>query len=82
MRAPKAKAGELLVKFGRFEGEVDLFYCYPANECGMKRDSRLLSMAFERTEIIDGKTLRESLEERGYDITTFKFSILRKAIER
>jgi len=81
MRAPKAKAGELLVKFGKFEGEVDLFYCFPANELGMKRDSRLLSMAFENTEMFDGKTLRKLLEERGYDITTFKFSILKKASE-
>jgi hypothetical protein len=26
----------------------------------------------------DGKTLRQALEERGYDITTLKFSIRKK----
>lgn len=80
LRTPKAKDGELLVKYGKEYGDEDLFYCYPDNECGMKRDSRLLSMAFERTVIFpeDGRTLRQELEARGYDITTLKFSVMKK----
>lgn len=81
LRAPKAKAGELLVKYGRDGGDEDLFYCYPDNNCGMKRDSKLLMLAFERTAILqeDGRNLRQELEARGYDITTLKFSIMKKA---
>lgn len=80
LRTPKAKDGELLVKYGKEYGDEDLFYCYPDNECGMKRDSRMLSMAFERTVLFpeDGRTLRQELEARGYDITTLKFSVMKK----
>jgi len=79
-RTPKAKDGELLVKYGQEYGDRDLFYCYPENECGMKRDSRILMMAFEREKILGGKTLRQELEARGYDITTLKFSIKKRKI--
>jgi hypothetical protein len=80
LRAPKAKDGELLVKYGKEFGDEDLFYCYPDNECGMKRDSRMLMLAFERTVLFqeDGRTLRQELEARGYDITTLRFSIMKK----
>ena len=74
---PKAKDGELLVRYGKEFGDEDLFYCYPDNECGMKRDSKMLMLAFERP-LLDGKTLRQELEERGYDITTLKFSVMKK----
>ena len=77
-RTPKAKPGELLVKFGQKHGERDLFYCWPENDCGMNRDSKFLSYAFERIDIIDGNSLRQELEDRGYDITTLKFSIQKK----
>ena len=79
-RKPRAKDGELLVAYGKSDGEEDIFYCYPDNECGMKRDSKMLSYAFERTVIFqeDGRNLREELEARGYDITTMKFSIMKK----
>jgi hypothetical protein len=77
-RAPKAKAGELLVKYGKHCGDLDLFYCYPSNELGMRRDSRLLSYAFEGHDLFDGKNLRQELIDRGYDITTLKFSIKKR----
>lgn len=79
-RTPKAKDGELLVKYGKEYDDEDLFYCYPDNDCGMKRDSRMLSIAFERTVLFqeDGRTLRQELEARGYDITTLKFSVMKK----
>ena len=74
-RKPVAKDGELLVKFGQEYGDKDLFYCWPDNEVGMKRDSRVVMHAFESLKLLDGKTLREELVARGYDITTLKFSI-------
>jgi hypothetical protein len=82
-RKPEAKQGELLVKYGKEFGDEDLFYCHPENECGMSRDSRMLAIAFERTVLFpeDGRTLRQELEARGYDITTLKFSIMKKKSE-
>ena len=77
-RVPVAKPGELLVKWGKEYGEEDLFYCRPENTCGMRRDAKLLSIAFEDTILLDGKTLRQELEDRGYDIKTLKFSIMKK----
>ena len=35
-------------------------------------------LAFERTTLLDGKTLRQELEDRGYDITTLKFRVMKK----
>jgi len=76
-RAPHAEPGQLLVKYGRSEGEEDLFYCHGgggANKC----DSRLLSHFFEGVNWPDGLNLRQELDDRGYDITTLKFSIMKK----
>ena len=75
-REPKSKPNELLVKYGKSCGELDLFYCHDgeAHRC----DSRLLSIAFEGTQIIGEGTLREQLEQRGYDITTLRFSIRKR----
>jgi len=77
-RAPKAKEGELLVKYGKFEGDVDLFYCFQG-DATMKHDSKLLTYAFE-SKAIFGTSLRKELEDRGYDITTLKFSIMKKKV--
>ena len=77
-RTPKAKEGELLAKYGKADGELDLFYCW-RGDSSMRRDSKLLSHAFESMRIMDDKTLRQELEARGYDITTLRFSIMKKA---
>ncbi len=75
-KIPKAKDGELLVKYGHDGGEEDLFYCYPENNHEMRCDSKILMWAFERPmSLLDDKTLRQELGLRGYDITTLKFSI-------
>ena len=48
----------------------------------MRRDSRMLMTAFERVILYeeDGRTLRQELEARGYDITTLKFSVMKKQV--
>lgn len=76
-RTPSAKPGELKVAFGQEHGELDLYYCHGGAGSG-RADSRLLSLAFESTNILDGRNLRQELEARGYDITTLKFSIQQK----
>lgn len=78
-RAPNAKKGELLAKYGKEYGELDIYYCWNGDE-QMGRDSKMLAHAFESIDIFDGNNLREELEKRGYDITTLKFSIHKKQI--
>lgn len=78
-RAPKAKPGELKIAYGKSEGDIDLFYCH-GGEGASKRDSRMLSHFIEGTTYFEGRNLRQELEYRGYDITTLKFSIQRKAL--
>lgn len=75
-RKPKVKDGELLVKYGKDSGDEDLFY-YWNGDVQMKRDTKLLMNAFENTKLLFDKTLRQELIERGYDITTLKFSIMK-----
>lgn len=75
-RLPVAKSRQLLVKYGQEHGERDLYYCHGGDGVS-SRDAKLLMMYFER-DIGYGKTLREELEDRGYDITTFKFSVMLK----
>lgn len=76
-RKPTAKSGELLVKYGKDEGGEDLFFCWPENEVGMKRDANMLMSAFHYVDV-GGSSIIEELQMRGYDITTLKFSIMKK----
>lgn len=76
LRKPKAKPGELLVRFGKVDGEIDLYYCH-GGEGAAKSDSRLLSHFFENV-TWEGTNLRNELVRRGYDISTFVFSIRQK----
>lgn len=73
LRTPKAKPGELLVKYGKEFGDEDLFFCFGGSGA-TSRDSKLLMIAFERP-MQHGVTLRQELINRGYDITTLKFTI-------
>lgn len=77
-REPKAKPGELRVAWGRVEGGLDLGYAWGGSGAD-KCDSRILMRALEDNEVFAGKTLREELTARGYDITTLRFSIQRLA---
>ncbi len=75
-RKVEAKAGELVAAYGRdfYSGDLDLFYAWGGAGAD-KPDSRVLSNALEGVPVYDDKNLREVLIERGYDITTLKFSI-------
>ena len=73
-RRVKAKPGELKVAYGKgsYGSETDLFYAW--GEGVHKGSANVLSHFLE--EIKDGGlTLRQELQERGFDITTLKFSI-------
>jgi hypothetical protein len=76
-RVPKAKPNELKVTYGKADGDVDLFYCH-GGEGATRRDSKMLMQFFEGFEYFDGRNLRQELIERGYDIATLKFSIMKK----
>ncbi len=80
-RMPVAKNGELLVKYGKLDGTNQLLYCYPDNTTRMRGDSNLLIYFFEGKPLDPKKSLIEELTDRGYDITTLKFSIMKKEIE-
>jgi hypothetical protein len=70
----KAKPGEL--KFGWSKGKNDLVYAW-GGDGAFRWDAALLHSIMSyplRTE----KSLHDELIERGYDITTIKFSIQKK----
>lgn len=83
LRAPKAKEGQLIAKWGSVDGSgPDLCYAYgPGCE---RADSRLLHnvLTTKRIDLSDLPNLlpsfTEELEARGYDITTLRFSISKK----
>ncbi len=76
-RKPYAKLGELKVAYGKCWDKEDVFYCH-GGDGAARCDTRMLMQFFERKNSLSEKTLREELIERGYDITTIKFSIQQK----
>lgn len=80
-RAPKVKPGEIKVKWGRIPGEsTNPELCYYWGEGVSKRDINLLHYTFNNLKSRDGglEPLLAELEARGYDTTTFKFSISKR----
>ena len=73
-RGVNVKPGQLRAAYGRCDGDLDLVYAW-GGEGAQKADSRILMRALEENPVFDGKTLVKELVERGYDITTLKFSI-------
>lgn len=58
----------------------DLIYAWgPGTD--MKPTVRCISTAFEGVAVHDGKTLREILEDRGFDLETLRFMIEKKALD-
>lgn len=82
-REPKAKPGELKAQWGKLKYDTpDL--CYAWGDGCSKADSHLIHNVFSSGRFHPGsfeqdKSLLEELEERGYDLTTMKFSIQKKA---
>jgi hypothetical protein len=80
-RIKHAKPGELRVYYGKPDNWNGADVCYAFGGNGAQgADSRVLAYAFENVHVFDGKPLRKLLEERGYDITTIKFSIQRATL--
>lgn len=86
-RRPKLKDGELRVYYGKLSHDApDVIYEW-RGDYSMKRDSRLLAYHLgsehpdPHTLPIFSKmnpSLLNELEARGYDLTTIKFSIMKK----
>lgn len=68
----KVEKKKLTIKWSK--REKDLMFNYPS-----KPDGHLMHNAFSYTPTSSGKSLIEELTARGYDITTIKFSIERRA---
>lgn len=89
LRKPKLKNGELRMYWGREDHDTtpDVILAWQGDRL-MKRDTALLHymMCSKRPKIEMGRinwnvmepSLVEELELRGYDITTLKFSIMKK----
>lgn len=87
-RRPTLKDGELRVYYGKLPHDnPDVIYAWQGDS-SMKRDNALLFYHFgskhpdPHVQPIFSKmnpSLLEELEARGYDITTLKFSIMKKA---
>lgn len=86
-RKPKLKDGQLLVYWGKLpHDEPDVIYSWQGDS-SMKRDNALLFYHFgsRRPDPLAKPlyskmepSLLEELERRGYDITTLRFSIMKK----
>lgn len=81
-RSPIARPGELKAQFGRNpdDGTTDILYVW-GGAGAARADARVLSSAFEEVEVFGGKSLRQVLDERGYDIASMRFSIQQRVSE-
>ena len=88
-RTPKLKDGELRIYWGKLPHDSpDVVFSWQGDR-SMKRDTALLCYHFSKREPdtsampIFSKmnlSLLEELEARGYDITTLRFSIMKKPV--
>ena len=82
-RTPKPRPNELRVLYGKLpKNDPDILYVW--GEGTSKADSKLLHYMFSSKRFFPGSvdandSFLEELEKRGYDITTIKFSIQKKA---
>ena len=79
-RVPTAKPGVLRVSWGIPEAGEPADIVYTNGEGVGRADSRLMAFAFETIRVHDGKSLREELQARGYDLTTLKFEIFKQSV--
>ncbi len=79
-RTPKLKDGELRVYWGKLPHDSpDVVFSWQGDR-SMKRDTALLCYLFSKREPGTGRSLMEEMEARGYDITTLRFSIMKKPV--
>jgi hypothetical protein len=86
-RTPKIKEGELKIYWGKLRYDSpDILYAWRGDH-SMKRDSRMLSCYLGSQQVDPfavplwskmNPSVFEELELRGYDLTTLKFSIMKK----
>jgi hypothetical protein len=83
-REPKAKPGELIARWGKVDGVTDI--CIAANGDGVVAgaDKNLLwnVICGPRYGFIpsrEGPSFLKELELRGYDLTTLRFSVMKKS---
>lgn len=80
-RQVEARPGHLIAAWGRDDvpgNRPDLQYAWGGSGA-QKPDARILSTAMEEAIVFDGKTLVQVLKDRGYDVTTLRFSVQQKA---
>lgn len=89
LRVPKAKPGELRACWGKADRWSGPDICYAWGDGVPRADGRLLhnTLSSERMTVDFPNTghkwvpsFVQELEERGYDLTTLRFSIQRKPI--
>jgi len=87
MRKPKAKPGELKMQWGKPPGDCPDMWFVGGDGCD-NRDVKFLHyvLASARPTMnkddfgmpVFDKSVLEQLDERGYDLTTLRFSIMKK----
>lgn len=81
-RRPKVKAGEIKAQYGNDdEGYKDWVIYFGDDVPRCDRALIMNNLYGKNYSVLDGKStpsLAEELESRGYDISTFKFSISKK----
>ncbi len=90
LRKPKLKDGELRVYWGKLPYDSpDVVFAWQGNSM-MRRDTALLCSVFSQRQPDPHKmpifsvmlpSLTEELVARGYDLTTLKFSIMKKVLQ-
>lgn len=74
-KSPKRmRDGELSASFGYLPEHGETIYYTHGSGCE-RADSRVLAYALEDADVLDGKSLKTILIERGYDIRTFRFTV-------
>lgn len=74
-RTPHAKPGELKSGWGKAGGSQPAINYAWGGGGADGPDARIVCNALEEAPVYGGRSLVEELEQRGYDLTTLKFSI-------
>jgi hypothetical protein len=74
-RMPNPKPNQLMVGWAaERHDEPTLQFCYGGGRVG-PRDNNMLMSAFHTAKLPSGNTFVEELIERGYDLSTLRFSV-------